>query len=120
MFSSLNHALADTLTPGEMGHQIGCGSMDRDLNRIVAAVADPQAWRPDPEHLAACLASHSEDAWLRRWQVVLVELEDFFSTIDQTELLRSTPLWRLRLRRYRKAVLRVVNRLPGWPALRKP
>ena len=120
VFSSLNHALADTLTPGEMGHQIGSGSMDRDLSRIVAAVAEPEAWRPDPEHLSACLVSHSEDAWLRRWQVVLVDLEDFFSTIDQTELLRSTPLWRLHLRRYWKAVLRVVNRLPGWPALRKP
>ena len=94
--------------------------MDRDLNRIVAAVADPQAWQPDPEYLSVCLASHSEDAWLRRWQVVFVELEDFFSTFDQKELLRSTPLWRLHLRRYRKAVLRVVNRLPGWPAPRKP
>ena len=120
VFSSLNHALADTLTPGEMGHQLGSGSLDRDLKRIVAAVADPKQWGPDPEHLSSCLASHSEEAWLRRWQTVLVDLEDFFSTVDQTELLRSTPLWRLHLRRYWKAVLRVVNRLPGWPALRKP
>ena len=120
VFSSLNHALADTLTPGEMGHQIGSGSLDRDLKRIVAAVADPNKWVPDPERLSACLASHSEEAWLRRWQTVLVDLEDFFSTVDQTKLLRSTPLWRLHLRRYVKAVLRVVNRLPGWPAPRKP
>ncbi len=120
VFSSLNHALADTLTPGEMGHQIGSGSMDRDLNRIVAAAADPQAWSPESEQLSACLWSHSEQAWLQRWRMVLVDLEDFFSTVDQTELLRSTPLWRLHLRRSLKAVLRMVNRLPGWPAVTKP
>ena len=42
VFSSLNHALADTLTPGEMGHQIGCGSLNHDVDSIVAAVAEPR------------------------------------------------------------------------------
>ena len=120
VFSSFNHALADTLTPGEMGHQIGCGSLDRDLNRIVAAVVDPKAWRSDRDQLSTCLASHSEQAWLRRWGTVLVDLEVFFSSVDQTDLLRSTPIWILRLRRCLKAVSRVVNRLPGWSVLMKP
>ena len=37
VFSSLNHALADSLDPGLVGHQIGCGSLQADLQRIAAA-----------------------------------------------------------------------------------
>ena len=51
VFSSLNHALADSLDPGLVGHQIGCGSLESDLERIQAAVADPPDWRPPPERL---------------------------------------------------------------------
>jgi len=30
LFSSLNHALADLLDPGRLGHQIGCGTLEAD------------------------------------------------------------------------------------------
>ena len=43
VFSSLNHALSDILTPGEIGHQIGCGSLSNDVDRIAAALLDPNA-----------------------------------------------------------------------------
>ena len=33
VFSSLNHALVDTLTPGVVAHQIGCGSLRYDVQR---------------------------------------------------------------------------------------
>ena len=46
VFSSLNHALADYGDPGHTVHQIGCGRLDFDLERIKTAVASPQHWRP--------------------------------------------------------------------------
>jgi glycosyltransferase involved in cell wall biosynthesis len=42
VFSSLNHALADLLDPGVIGHRAGAGSLEGDLERISAAVADPR------------------------------------------------------------------------------
>ena len=55
LFSSLNHALADSLDPGLLGHQIGCGSLASDLERITAAVADPERWYPAPARLEQLL-----------------------------------------------------------------
>ena len=46
VFSSLNHALADYGDPGHTVHQIGCGRLDFDLERIQAAVESPLRWRP--------------------------------------------------------------------------
>ena len=59
VFSSLNH-VADTLTPGEIGHQIGCGSLDYDVNRIQCAVSAPADWTPSGALLEALLKSYSE------------------------------------------------------------
>ena len=75
VFSSLNHALADTLDPGRLGHQIGCGSLAADLERIEAAVAEPHAWRPEPRHLEALLEICSEAALLQRWQAALQAID---------------------------------------------
>ena len=45
VFSSFNHALADSLTPGESAHQIGQGLMNHDVNRIISAVSKPDPWK---------------------------------------------------------------------------
>ena len=97
LFSSLNHALADNLDPGRIGWQIGCGTLSADLERIVAAVAEPQAYRPDPTALAALLAGHSESAVRLRWQGALAQLNDHWDRLVAGEPpLRAEAPWRLR------------------------
>jgi glycosyltransferase involved in cell wall biosynthesis len=39
VFSSLNHALADYLAPGETAYQLGAGSLEADVERIRAVLA---------------------------------------------------------------------------------
>lgn len=99
VFSSLNHALADTLDPGQVGHQIGCGSLAADLERISAAVADPAAWRADPARLAALLEACSEPVLASRWQRALAAIEAHWDLLcgGAVPPLVATPLWRLRL-----------------------
>jgi len=115
VFSSLNHALADTLTPGEMGHQIGCGSLNHDVESIVAAVAEPEHWRPDSGALDQLLAGYSEAALLQRWQRLLAQLDVLLPALQDESLLQVHPLWRLRFNRLYRRLQRIVNRLPGWP-----
>ena len=116
VFSSFNHALADTLTPGEMGHQIGCGSLAHDLSRIAAAVAAPADWSPSAEVLDSFLQAYSEAVLVKRWQGVLQHLHELLPALRRSPVLKTQPLWRLRWNRRRRGLLRVVNRLPGWPA----
>ena len=116
VFSSLNHALADTLTPGEIGHQIGCGSLDHDVTRIAAAVAAPAEWRPPAEELDPFLQAYSEPALVERWQRVLAQLDVLLPILATDSVLQALPLSRLRWNRYARRLLRVVNRLLGWPA----
>ena len=120
VFSSLNHALADTLTPGELGHQIGCGSLAYDVERIVTAVADPADWRSSASALDRFLEAYSEPVLKQRWQVLLALLDQLLPSLQGNAVLQSRPLWRLRFSRVCRALLRVVNRLPGWPAGQKP
>ena len=120
VFSSLNHALADTLTPGELGHQIGCGSLAYDVERIVAAVANPAAWRSSASVVDTFLEGYSEPVLKQRWQVLLALLDELLPSLQGKVVLQSRPLWRLRLKRIGRVLMRVVNRLPGWPAGQKP
>ena len=120
VFSSLNHALADTLTPGELGHQIGCGSLAYDVERIAAAVAAPADWRSSASVLDTFLEAYSEPVLTQRWQVLLALLDQLLPSLQGKAVLHSRSLWRLRLSRFCRALLRVVNRLPGWPAGQKP
>ena len=120
VFSSLNHALADTLTPGELGHQIGCGSLAYDVERIAAAVAAPADWRSSASVLDIFLEACSEPVLTQRWQVLLALLDQLLPSLQGNAVLQSRPLWRLRFSRVCRALLRVVNRLPGWPAGQKP
>jgi hypothetical protein len=99
VFSSLNHALADLLDPGRLGHQIGCGTLAADVERIAAAVAEPEGWRADPEALADLLAASGEEALIHRWRQALHCLEQYWLHLAAGRAaLRVTPVWLLRLR----------------------
>jgi hypothetical protein len=96
VFASLNHALADTLDPGRVGHQIGAGSLAADLERIEAAVADPAAWQVDPRRLAALLEASGEEVLLQRWQEALVAINRHWDRLEAGEApLRAVPRWRM-------------------------
>lgn len=75
VFSSLNHALADGLDPGRLGHQIGAGTLSGDVERIAAAVADPAAFLADPQRLADRMHQASEAALQLRWREALVAID---------------------------------------------
>jgi hypothetical protein len=98
VFSSLNHALADSLDPGLVGHQIGCGSLESDLQRIAAAVADPAAWQPPASRLTPLLESCSEPVLLERWRGALQAIDDHWKLLlgGGGSALAPPPLWRLR------------------------
>ncbi len=97
VFSSLNHALADSLDPGLVGHQIGCGTLAGDVQRIRAAVADPGAWRAPPERLTPLLEACAEPVLQERWRGALQAIDDHWRQRRSGEpALRSAPLWWLR------------------------
>jgi hypothetical protein len=119
LFSSFNHALADTLDPGLVGHQIGCGSLEADLQRIAAAVADPDRWRPDPERLRQQLAASGEAALLERWRLALELIESHWQRLLEAGAtpLRSPSLLRLRAMRLRERLaVKLIGRFPSRPA----
>jgi len=97
VFSSFNHALADSLDPGVLGHQIGAGSLAGDVERIEAAAADPDRWRPTPAALAALLEGCSETPLRARWTTALAEVNGYWDRLLAGEPpLRSPAPWRLR------------------------
>ena len=113
VFTSLNHALADHCDPGLMVHQIGCGRLDWDVSRIQQAVVDPKGWRALPTRLEQVLEDSGEAALQRRWLHALQALDGLQNSVGP--YLTSPPTWRLRLQQGLRRVLRVVERLPGWP-----
>jgi glycosyltransferase involved in cell wall biosynthesis len=111
LFSSFNHALADTLDPGGMAHQIGAGTLAADLERIAAAVADPAAWLPDPLRLAALLEELGEPRLRERWHQALRAINGHLDRLQAGEPpLRAPTLTGLRLARWRQ---RLGRRLPA-------
>jgi len=119
LFSSFNHALADTLDPGLLGHQIGCGSLEADLERIGAAVEDPGSWRPDPDRLQSQLEACSEAALLERWRLALERVEAHWQRLlaDGAVPLRHPSTLQLRVERWRHRLsTRLVGRLLRWPS----
>ncbi len=98
VFSSFNHALADTLDPGVVGHQIGFGTLAADLERIQAAVSDPATWRCDPERLGLLLRECSEPVLLERWHQALEAIDAHWHRClaEGAEPLQAPPPWRLR------------------------
>jgi hypothetical protein len=98
VFSSFNHALADTLDPGVLGHPIGSGTLAADVERIQAAVAQPEAWRADPDRLETLLRDGSEPALLERWRLALEAIDGHWHRclVEGEPPLRALPVWRLR------------------------
>jgi hypothetical protein len=96
VFSSLNHALADTLDPGRLGHQLGAGTLEADLARISSAVAEPAAWRADPQALEGLLAACTEAALLPRWRAALEQVNAHWDLLAQgAQPLQVQAPWRL-------------------------
>jgi hypothetical protein len=114
VFSSFNHALADTLTPGQSAHQIGQGLLSHDVAQIQAAVSHPAAWRLPHQQLDALLAPYSESVLRQRWIDTLQALDRFFACSrrypDET-FLRPSPIWQERLRRLSGGVARRLRSL---------
>jgi glycosyltransferase involved in cell wall biosynthesis len=111
VFSSFNHALADSLDPGLLGHQIGCGTLENDLQRIRAAVADPAAWRPAAERLETLLAGCVEETLLERWRLALAAIDQHWDRLQAGAApLASPSVWQLRADQWAQRLLR---RLPG-------
>jgi hypothetical protein len=112
VFSSLNHALADSLDPGLLGHQIGFGTLAADLERIQAAAAEPAAWLPSQDQLDALLTGCSEAVLAERWQWTLEAVDRHWRWLLERKEppLRSPSLlrlrWRQRLDRLRARWLR--------------
>ena len=101
VFSSLNHALADSLDPGLVGHQLGAGTLGADVERIMAAIANPQAWHPAPEALDALLAGCSEQVLLARWQRALLEINGHWDRLLAGEpALRTQARWRIQAQQW--------------------
>jgi len=122
VFSSLNHALADSLDPALVGHQIGCGSLAGDLDRISAAVADPPAWQADPQRLGSLLEGCSEAALTQRWRRALADIDGHWDRLllDGDSPLLAPPVARLRwdqlLERLQRRLPRGLGgRLQRWP-----
>ena len=117
LFSSLNHALADTLDPGRLGHQIGAGTLEADLEAITAAVAEPEAWVPSPEALAGLLASGGEEVLQERWCGALAAIDQHWDRLEQgCRPLASEPVWRQRWRQGLERLgklKRLIARRPG-------
>jgi hypothetical protein len=101
VFSSLNHALADLLDPGRLGHQIGCGTLAADVERITAAVAEPEGWRAEPERLSDLLMGCAEPNLLMRWQGALAEIDVHWLRLSAgLPPLPVKPAWQLRARQH--------------------
>ncbi len=109
LFSSFNHALADTLDPGCTAHQIGAGTLAADLERIAAAVAEPGAWLPPPRRLEALLEDLSEPRLRQRWHQALEAINAHLDRLQAGEMPLGAPsLLELRSRRWRQRLARVL------------
>ena len=99
VFSSFNHAVADLLDPGVVGHQIGCGSIEADVERIAAAVREPERWRVETERLSELLLNCAEQNLLVRWQEALVAIDAHWHRLAAgSSPLSVAAAWQLRAR----------------------
>ena len=113
VFSSFNHALIDTLTPGVTAHQIGCGSLRYDVQRIGEAVETPNRWQASAEELEILMGLSSEDVMKNRWKIVLNQLQfcsEAGGMSPSLELLSSKSTWLLQWERVLGDVLSKTRR----------
>ncbi|BEV35534.1 glycosyltransferase family 1 protein [Synechococcus sp. M16CYN] len=93
VFSSLNHALADHGDPCRGMHQIGCGRLGFDVQRISRAAQTPSQWRPQVDQLKTWLTPYTETWLLECWREVLQHLDSFDEAPGA--LLTSRATWQL-------------------------
>ena len=89
VFSSLNHALSDILTPGEIGHQIGYASLSNDVERITDAIHSPAEWKSSVHKLGFTLKDLSEELNIKRWEYVIEKSEQLFPELNQSDLIKQ-------------------------------
>ena len=89
VFSSLNHALSDILTPGEIGHQIGCGSLSNDVNRIISAVCNPSDWKSSSIKSDLVLLELSEESHVKRWKDVLNQIDQLLPMFYESDFINQ-------------------------------
>ena len=105
VFSSLNHALADNLTPSKIVHQLGCGSLAYDVDRICAAAKRPWQWCGSKSDIDQLLEISSESNCLEQWKKALSEIEKGFPYWDDSaDLLSSSSQIALRVRRLARSL----------------
>jgi len=116
VFSSLNHALADLLDPGRLGHQIGSGCLEADVERIAEAVADPLPWQADSRGFSRLLEGCSEAELIQRWRAALQGIGAHWDRLGVgAPPLQSPEAWRLRCSQRLERGLRLLHRLaPSW------
>jgi len=112
VFSSLNHALADCLDPGVLGHQLGQGTLGADVDRIAAAVADPRGWQAEPAALQQLLDDLGEARLQQRWHRALAAINQHWDRLLQNgePPLRAPAPVQVRLTLWRQKLARVLNR----------
>jgi len=112
VFSSLNHALADCLDPGVLGHQIGQGTLAADVERISAAVAEPVRWQADPVALQRLLQELAESRLRQRWLQALTAINGHWDRLlqDAESPLRSPAPVQVRLGLWRHKLARLLRR----------
>ena len=89
-----------------MPHQIGCGSLRYDVQRITQAVATPQRWQAPIQELETLIGLSSEVVMEKRWQAVLDQLQacsDAGGMSPSSQLLSSKPTWWLHWERVMSA-----------------
>ena len=111
VFSSLNHALSDILTPGEMGHQIGCGSLSNDIDRISAALLDPNSWKPSGSRLNLALEDLSEKSHVERWKDVLSKIDSLMPSLDRFNSIKQRPRYQVIISKLFRKLLTYIKRL---------
>jgi glycosyltransferase involved in cell wall biosynthesis len=97
VFSSLNHALSDILTPGEIGHQIGYGSLSNDVDRITAALLHPIAWKPSSLRLDIALQDLSEKSYIQRWNDVLQKIDQLAPAFNKSNIIKQRSRYHIML-----------------------
>ena len=112
VFSSLNHALADCLDPGVLGHQLGQGTLGADVERIAAAVADPRGWQAEPAALKQLLDDLGEARLQQRWHRALAAINQHWDRLLQNgePPLRAPAPVQVRLTLWRQKLARVLSR----------
>ena len=97
VFSSLNHALSDILTPGEIGHQIGYGSLSNDVDRITAALLHPIVWKPSSSRLDIALQDLSEKMYIKRWDDVLQKINQLAPFFNKPNIIKQRSRYHIML-----------------------